>query len=176
MPGGKGVDHMSGENLYEAVRAEMERFFGPDARRIAHALEVAGHALRIQAAEGGDREVVTMAGLLHDVGIKPGEERFGRNDGKIQEALGPPVAEKILGGLGVEPGKIAAVREIIAFHHTPGRIHTKEFACLWDADMIVNLREVAGTLHREKIGGLIDAKMMTGEGKRIARKEFGPAD
>jgi len=167
---------MSGENLYEAVRSEMERFFGDDARRIGHALEVAGHALRIQVAEGGDREIVAMAGLLHDVGIKPGEERFGRNDGKIQEELGPPIAEEILRELGVEPEKIAAVREIIAFHHTPGRIRTKEFACLWDADLIVNLREVAGAMRREKIGALIDGKMMTGEGRRIARREFGLED
>jgi len=167
---------MTGDELYETVHAELERFFGDDARRIVHAREVAGHALRIQAAEGGDREIVTMAGLLHDVGIKPGEERFGRNDGKIQEELGPPIAEEILRGLGVEAGKIDAVREIIAFHHTPGRIRTKEFACLWDADMIVNLREVAGSMRREKIGALIDGKMMTGEGRRIARREFGLED
>jgi len=176
MPGRKKALSLSEENLYEVVRSEMKRFFGADARRIGHALEVAWHALRIQAAEGGDREIVIMAGLLHDVGIKPGEERFGRNDGKIQEELGPPIAEEILGRLGVEAGKIAAVREIIAFHHTPGRIRTREFACLWDADRIVNLREVAGTMRREKIGALIDGKMMTGEGRRIARREFGLED
>lgn len=160
---------MQGEGLYRVVRAEMERFFGQDARRIAHALEVAGHALRIQAVEGGDREIVAMAGLLHDVGIKPGEARYGRSDGKIQEKLGPPVAEEILSSLGVDAGKIATVREIIAFHHTPGKIRTKEFACLWDADMIVNLREVTGSMSREKIGELIETKFLTEKGKRIAR-------
>jgi len=38
-----------GEGVYERVRKEMERFFGEDARRIAHAREVASHALAIQA-------------------------------------------------------------------------------------------------------------------------------
>lgn len=161
---------MRGEILYETVRAEMERFFGRDARRIAHALEVTGHALRIQAAEGGNREIVTMAALLHDVGIKPGEERYGRNDGKIQEELGPPVAGAILEGLAVGERDIATVREMIAHHHTPGKIPTKEFACLWDADMIVNLREVAGTMPRVKIAVLIETKFLTAEGKRIARE------
>ncbi|GAB4137542.1 MAG: hypothetical protein Fur0037_02770 [Planctomycetota bacterium] len=160
---------MTADALYDTVRAEMERFFGGDARRIAHAIEVAGHARWIQAAEGGDREIVTMAGLLHDVGIKPGEERFGRNDGKIQEELGPPIAEEILRRIGVEAEKVAAVSEIIAFHHTPGRVRTKEFACLWDADLIANLREVAGGMSREKIDGLIEEKFLTGEGRRIAR-------
>jgi len=58
---------------------------------------------------------------------------------------------------------------LIAYHHTPGKIRTKEFACLWDADMIVNLREVAGTMSREKIAPLIETKFLTAEGKRIAR-------
>src|SRR4030065_1663962 len=81
--------------VYEAVRREMERFFGDDMRRIAHALEVASHALRIRAAEGGDRAIVMMASLLHDVGIKPAEERYGSGAGLYQEKLGPPIAGEI---------------------------------------------------------------------------------
>lgn len=158
--------------MYETVRKEMERFFGEDARRIAHALEVTSHALKIQASEGGDRDVVTMASLLHDVGIKPAEERYGSSAGRYQEELGPPIAEEILEKLGVGEEKIATVKELIAHHHTPGRITTKEFACLWDADFIVNLREVAPGMKTEKIRALIDGKFLTGEGKRIAREIF----
>ncbi|MGA7105151.1 MAG: HD domain-containing protein [Candidatus Deferrimicrobiaceae bacterium] len=160
--------------MYERVRREMERFFGEDTRRIAHALEVASHALSIQAAEGGDRDIVTMASLLHDVGIKPAEERYGSSAGHYQEMLGPPVAEDILGELGVEEEKIAAVKELIAHHHTPGKITTKEFACLWDADYIVNLREIVPKMGKEKIRALIDGKFQTGEGKRIARALYLP--
>lgn len=155
--------------MYETIRREMERFFGEDARRIEHALEVASHALEIQASEGGDRDIVIMAALLHDVGIKPGEERYGRNDGKIQEKLGPPIAEEILRNLGVEEGRIAAVKELIAHHHTPGKIKTKEFACLWDADFIVNLKEVAPSMGAENLRALIHGKFLTAEGRRIAR-------
>jgi hypothetical protein len=69
--------------VYEAVRREMERFFGDDMHRIAHALEVASHALRIQAAvEGGD--IMMMASLLHQgsndhsgKGGGPGDEGDG---------------------------------------------------------------------------------------------------
>ncbi len=158
--------------MYEKVRREMERFFGADARRIAHALEVTSHALRIQAAEGGDREIVTMASLLHDVGIKPAEERYHSSAGHYQEILGPPVAEKILREVGVPEDKIAAVGELIAHHHTPGKIETKEFACLWDADMVVNLREIVPRMEKKKIRALIDGKFQTGEGKRIARELY----
>lgn len=160
--------------MYERVRKEMERFFGEDARRIAHAREVASHALAIQAVEGGDREIVTMASLLHDVGIKPAEERYKSHAGRHQEKLGPPIAGEILGNMGVEEGTIAAVKELIAHHHTPGRISTKEFACLWDADYIVNLREIAPGMGPEKIRALIDRRLLTEEGKRIARGLFLP--
>jgi len=160
--------------MYERVRKEMERFFGEDARRIAHALEVTSHALRIQAVEGGDREVVMLASLLHDVGIKPAEERYKSSAGRYQEKLGPPVAGKILKQLGVEEGKIATVRELIAHHHTPGKITTKEFACLWDADMLVNLREVVPRMEKEKLRAMIDRKFQTGEGKRIAHELYLP--
>ena len=158
--------------VYEAVRREMERFFGDDVRRIAHALEVASHALRIRAAEGGDRAIVMMASLLHDVGIKPAEERYGSSAGLYQEKLGPPIAGEILKKLGVEEEKIATAKALIAPHHPPGKITTKEFACLWDADFIVNLREVAPKMETEKLLHLIDQKFMTNEGKRIAREIF----
>ncbi len=47
---------------------------------------------------------------------------------------------------------------------------TLEFACIWDADMIVNLKESAGKAGAEKIGGVIEDTLMTVEGKRIARE------
>ncbi len=150
----------------------MERFFGSDSRRIAHALEVTSQALRIQSVEGGDRAIVTMASLLHDVGIKPAEERYGSSAGHYQEKLGPPIAGEILGKLGMNRETIATVQALIAHHHTPGKITTKEFACLWDADFIVNLREMAPKMEAGKIRSRIDKKLMTNEGKRIARGIF----
>jgi HD superfamily phosphodiesterase len=158
--------------LYETVRREMEHFFGDDTRRIAHALEVTSHALRIQAAEGGDRDIVTMASLLHDVGIKPAEERYGSSAGHYQEELGPPIAGEILERLGVDQEKTAVVKELIAHHHTPGKIATMEFACLWDADFIVNLREAAPGMAPGKLRSVIDTKFMTSDGKRIAREIY----
>ena len=63
--------------LYETVREAMEQFFGDYKRRIAHALEVASHALRIQASEGGHQDIVTMTSFLHDVGIKLADRSQG---------------------------------------------------------------------------------------------------
>ena len=44
--------------------------------------------------------------------------------------------------------------------------------CLWDADFLVNLREVAPEMGAGKIRALVDGKFLTGEGKRIARKLY----
>ncbi len=117
-----------------------------------------------------------MAALLHDVGIKPAKARFGSSAGHHQEELGPPVAGEILRKLGVEDEKIGTIKELIAHHHTPGKIATTEFACLWDADFIVNLRNVAPKMESEKLRSLIEEKFMTTEGKRIARRIFLPAN
>lgn len=153
----------------DMVRRAMEGFFGDDARRIAHAKEVFSHALRICEREGADRDVVAMAALLHDVGIKPAEERFGSSAGRYQEMLGPYIARGILCALGAAPAKIAEVERIIAHHHTPGALTTREFACIWDADMIVNLGEGMDRMDKAKIQEVVESTFLTKEGETIAR-------
>lgn len=161
---------MGGRLLDRQVEKALEGYFGDDFRRIEHAKEVYSIALRINNVEGGDRDVVAMAALLHDVGIKPAEELHGSSQASYQEKLGPPVAREILSRLGVGEDRIAMVSEIVAHHHTRGKVKTLEFACIWDADMIVNLKENTENLGAEKIGKVIEDTLMTGEGKRIARE------
>lgn len=156
--------------MHRRVKKALEDFFGDDARRINHAREVYSIAMRINEVEGGDRDVVAMAALLHDVGIKPAERLHGSSHAAYQEKLGPPEAEKILLRLGVNGETISSIKEIIASHHTPGRVSTIEFACIWDADMIVNLKESAGHVDLDKIGDLIEKRFMSGEGKRLGRE------
>ena len=42
----------------------MQNHFGDDARRIAHALRVLGHAREIMQAEGGDPRVIILLGAV----------------------------------------------------------------------------------------------------------------
>jgi HD superfamily phosphodiesterase len=161
---------MGAKLLDRQVEKALEEYFGDDFRRIKYAKEVYSIALRINEVEGGDRDVVAMAALLHDVGIKPAEKLYGSSQASYQEKLGPPVAREILTRLGVGEDRIAMVSEIVASHHTKGKVMTFEFACIWDADMIVNLKDSAGKAGAEKIGGVIEDTLMTVEGKRIARE------
>lgn len=156
--------------MYEDVIKAMETFFGDDEKRISHARSVFSYAMRIREVEGGDRDVVAMAAILHDVGIKPALERYGSSQAPYQERLGPAVADEILTGLGVPVEIISRVKEIVAHHHTRGVVENREFSCVWDADLIVNLAESPHRVGAAKIGKIIKERLMTAEGRRLARE------
>ncbi len=156
--------------MYQRVVEALEEFFGDDERRIQHAKQVYTLSLRINEVEGGERDVVALAALLHDVGIKPAEKLHGSSRAAYQEELGPPIAEEILVRLGFDEATISSVKEIIASHHTPGRVTTREFACIWDADMIVNLKDAENRASGKAMEEIIDRRFMTDGGKKIARE------
>lgn len=150
--------------------------FGLDDRRIEHALEVAKWAERIIDDEGGDRDVVLAVGLLHDVGIIEAEARHGHNTGRMQEEYGPPVVRRILQEIGLEQEKIEEACAIVGKHHTANGVPGPNFAALWDADLIVNLRDEMPDASREKLASVIEKSFRTGTGKELARKALiGPA-
>lgn len=146
--------------------------FEDDDRRIDHALRVTAWAERIMALEGGDPEVVLSVGMLHDAGIKEAESRGESPDGKLQETYGPPIVRRILQGIGLPPKKINLCCEIVAHHHTPAGIPGIDFAILWDADMLVNLRDDVKLDDPEKWKSIIEKSFRTGTGKELAREEF----
>ena len=117
-------------------------YFGNDFRRITHALEVLKYAEKImQNTMNCDYDIVIASALLHDVGIKPSEEKFGYNNGKTQEEYGPPVAEELLRSIDFPGDKTAKVCEIIGNHHSPSRYDYTELRLLKKADRIVNKLE-----------------------------------
>jgi hypothetical protein len=160
------------EERLEQVRKAMEDYFGEDLRRRDHALRVTGFAGEILDGEPGDRELVIAAALLHDIGIREAERKFGSSAGDLQEREGPPVARKILSSLGYPAPFIREVCDIIASHHSPGEIDTENFRVIWDADWLVNLGDEVGTDDLERLREIIGKVMMTATGKAIARKIY----
>ncbi len=144
--------------------------FGDDDRRIEHALAVTYWAERILEAEGGDRDVVLAVGLLHDVGIKPAEERFGYNNGKLQEQYGPPIVREILERLGLPEETIAEACAITGAHHSPAGVPGPNFPIIWDADMIVNLGDEMPDADPRKLENIIEKSFRTRTGKELAKK------
>jgi HD superfamily phosphodiesterase len=160
------------EGTKDALVGAMREYFGNDARRIQHALGVTAFVERIMVREGGDYPVVVAAGVLHDIGIHEAERKYGSTAGKFQEIEGPPIARKILARLGFEASQTQEVCDIIAHHHSPGKIDTLNFKVLYDADWLVNLRDEYDVRDRRKLAAIIDNVFLTATGRALAREIF----
>ena len=117
-------------------------YFGNDNNRIEHALRVLYHSENImQKYDSCDQDIVIACALLHDIGIKLSEKKFGYNNGKTQEEFGPDVAEELLSSINFPGKKIKKVKEIIGNHHSKSRYDYAELVILKEADKIVNSGE-----------------------------------
>ena len=156
----------------EALVRAMEAYFGEDSKRINHAHRVTEYAEELLKGEGGDYSIVIGASVLHDIGIHQAEKKHGSAIGKYQEQEGPPIAREILTRLGVEQSQIEEICQIIAHHHSPGVITTKNFAVLYDADWLVNLKDEYDIQDRAKLNNIIERVLLTQSGKTLARKIY----
>ena len=132
------------EQKIAALSIAMMRYFKDDPRRIQHFLKVHTLARLIGQGEHLDTETqstLEAAALVHDIGIKRAEEKYGRCDGRLQEQEGPPEAEKILKALGFDDRITERIRYLVGHHHTYREIHGDDYRILVEADFLVNLYE-----------------------------------
>lgn len=119
-------------------------YYENDARRINHFLKVYGFAKAIGEMEGleaSTQEILEIAAVTHDIGIKNSEKKYNSTAGTYQQIEGPPEAEKLLAGLGYETAVIARVCRLIAKHHTYDDIQGIDHQILVEADFLVNAYE-----------------------------------
>ncbi len=74
--------------------------------------------------------------------------------------------------MGFERDQIEEICEIIAHHHSPGKITTRNFEVLYDADWLVNLREEYDIQDRDKLANIIEKVFLTQGGKALAREIY----
>lgn len=154
------------------VRAAMEEYFGDDRRRIDHAQRVTAYACTLMESEPANPDLVVATALLHDIGIREAERKYGSSAGNLQEMEGPPVAREILTALGYEEAFIEEVCRIIASHHSPGEVDSDNFRIIWDADWLVNLGDECDLSVKERVAKIIDKTFMTKTGRGIAREIY----
>ena len=150
----------------------MKTYFSGDTRRINHALKVTEYAEELLRRKGGDHSIVIGASLLHDIGIHQAEKKYGSTAGRYQEKEGPPIARRILTRLGFESSQSEEICEIIAHHHSPGKINTQNFKILYDADWLVNLKDEYDIQDRSQLRNIIDKIFLTPSGKALAREIY----
>ena len=120
----------------------------------------------------GDWHILMPASILHDVGIKVAEEKYGSSAGHLQEKEGPGIARKLLLKLGLRMEHIDEICEIIAHHHSPGEINTNNFKILYDADWLVNLGDEIGGGDKQKLKNMIRKVFLTQTGKKLAENIY----
>jgi len=158
--------------LKEKLIKELEQYFGSDLKRINHAKRVLDFSEELLRNEGGDWYIVVPAAILHDVGIKAAEEKYGSNAGHLQEKEGPGIAKKILLKLGVNLKDIDEICQIIAHHHSPGKINTQNFKILYDSDWLVNLKDEVDLKDKDRIKNIIDKVFFTEAARGIAKSVY----
>lgn len=131
-------------SIVSAVMNKMIGYFENDVKRVNHALKVYGFAKSIAETEGlsGERlEILKVAAILHDIGIKLGEQQYHSSSGKYQEMLGPSVARTLLQEFNIQEKFIERVCYLIGHHHTYSKITGIDFRILVEADFLVNIFE-----------------------------------
>lgn len=134
-------EHMLNEHLI----LKMIEFDKGDPKRIQHFTKVYEYAHVIGKLEGLDekkQKILDIAAILHDIGIRPSEEKYGRCDGKLQEQEGPAYARKMLEDfLEVTKEEIDRVCYLIGHHHTYMGVDGEDYQILLEADFLVNAYE-----------------------------------
>lgn len=153
--------------------AEMIVYFKSDRKRIHHFLEVYGFAKTIGELEGLDaktQEVLEIAAIIHDIGIKISEEKYQSAAGYYQELEGPLEAKKILDVLGYQKEIVERVCYLVGHHHTYNNIDGKDYQILVEADFLVNIKVESYT--RQAIDTIYENIFKTPSGKKIMETIF----
>lgn len=160
-------------NKLNDLYKNMIEFYSGDPKRIQHFVKVHSFAKLIGEEEGLDEAtqyILEAAAYVHDIGIRPAEEKFGSSTGKLQEQEGPAEAEKMMQKLGFDNKVIERVSYLVGHHHTYSNIDGDDYQILVEADFLVNYFE--DELDKEAIQKSVDKIFKTNAGRKIAYEMF----
>lgn len=152
---------------------EMVAYYSGDPQRIQHFIKVHSFAKlmgEMEGLEAKEQEVLEVAALVHDIGIKVAEAQFGLSNGKLQEQLGPTEARSMLSRLGYEEELIKRVCYLVGHHHTYTNIDGMDYQILVEADFLVNIYE--DELGEEAVRKAYTNIFKTESGKKLCRQMY----
>jgi HD superfamily phosphodiesterase len=157
----------------QIVQAMIEYDQG-DVLRINHFLKVYAFAKAIGEEENLDvatQEILEIAALTHDIGIKNSELKYKSSAGTYQQIEGPPEATILLQKIGISPSIIERVCYLIAHHHTYLEKVDLDYQILIEADFLVNAHE--DNMTRDAILSVEKKVFKTKTGKTFLYNLFG---
>lgn len=153
---------------------KMIEYYQNDPKRINHFLKVYSFCKAIGYGEGLDERTqytVELSGVVHDIGIKISEEKYGSSAGKYQEQEGPALADKLLRQLNVENEIIERVCFLVGHHHTYNAVDGIDYQILIEADFLVNAYE--DNLSKAAILNIKNKIFKTKTGTNILKQLYG---
>ena len=154
-------DNASDENLAKAVEKQKKQYAGN---------EIAGKKLGVIGLGAIGAKILEVAALVHDIGIKNSEKKYGYNTGKTQEKEGPPEAEKLLIPLTDDAAFIERVCYLVGHHHTYSNIDGMDYQILVEADFLVNLYE--DKEHIKAVRSAYEKIFRTQSGRKLCKEIF----
>lgn len=112
-----------------------------EARRFQHLLRVHEFARVIGEGEKLDKDtqlIVEAAAIVHDIGIKPAMEKYGKAMGVLQEKEGELPAKTAAKAAGFDEKVSERIGWLVAHHHTYAPIGGIDHQILLEADYLVN--------------------------------------
>lgn len=178
---------LPGTNIYDAQEAAQRRgnmilnklilkmiqYYHGDPKRIQHFIKVYEYARLIGQEENLDdttQFTLETAAIVHDIGIKPAEEKYGSCSGSLQEKEGPAAAKEMLSHLDFPPQIIERVCYLVGHHHTYSHVDGLDYRILIEADFLVNLFE--DNLPKENIQTALERVFETKTGRCICQTMF----
>lgn len=155
----------------------MIQYYSGDPKRIHHFMKVYSFAKAICEEEGilGETaEIIEVAALVHDIGIKISEEKYSSSSGRYQEMEGPQISDMLLINLGYNRELISRVHYLVAHHHTYDDIDSLDYQVLVEADFLVNAYD--DKLDKESITIVRDTVFKTETGKKYLTDMFNIKD
>lgn len=155
------------------VAAAMCAYNAGDARRVNHLMKVFAFAKTIGEREGLDaqtQEILEVAALTHDIGIRNSERKYVNCTGTHQQEEGPPEARALLIRLGATDALIERVCWLIAHHHTYTNIKGLDYQILVEADFLVNAYE--DEMDEDAIRTVQEKLFCTQTGKELLKKLY----
>ena len=129
------------ERQLHELASRMVAYNAGDPKRIQHLIKVHYFARMIGLAEHVDEVtqlILEAAAIVHDIGIRICEQKYGVCDGKHQELEGPDEARKLLTDMGTfSEAQIERICWLVGHHHTYDSINEDNLP----ADAICKVRE-----------------------------------
>lgn len=160
-------------NKISKLTLEMIIFDAGEPNLIQHFIKVHEFAKLIGNMENissDNMEILEVAAIVHDIGIKVSMEKYGKCNGNLQEQEGPFYTEELLNRLEFKQEVIERVSYLVAHHHTYSNIDGIDYQILVEADFLVNLYE--NQKNKETIQNTYNKIFKTESGRKLCSQMF----